>query len=455
MKYLLIVLLALVFVGCSSKDVKPAEKNIVKPAEKKVEINDLIDIPQNISLFTKNIDNNVSLYDIQKQYEKHYFKIWNIDTPPEKLTNIQWPFYAYTAKNSYGENLQLLDKKFFDEMYENSNFGAYATVNQNAITLKHANLRVFPTQRPLLKDPSLAGEGFPFDYMQNSSIEANEPLFISHYSKNKEWVYVFSNFASGWLEARDIVFLNQKYTDLWQKAEQVFMTKDDVPMFDSDGNFLFNSKIGMMFSLIKEDNNSYTVLTISNYKNSKPLFLQSVIAKDIAHKGILVLGKDNLEKIMNGVFHTNYGWGGMYNQRDCSSTMRDMFTPFGIWLPRNSYQQSRIGEVLSLENLSDEEKIKLIKEKAVPFQTLLYKKGHIVLYVGTYNDEVIIFHNMWGIKSKKEGVEGRIVIGKTVLSTLKVGKNQTYYDKDSGILKGLKSMNILTHAAVTSLARKK
>lgn len=102
-------------------------------------------------------------------------------------------------------------------------------------------------------------------------------------------------------------------------------------------------------------------------------------------------------------------------------------------------------EVISLENLSDEEKVKLIKEKAVPFQTLLYKKGHIVLYVGTYNDEIVVFHDTWGIKTKKDGIEGRIVIGKTIFSTLKLGKNQDYYDKDSELLRNLKSMNILTN----------
>jgi hypothetical protein len=444
LKYLLIILSALVFIGCSSKDIKPPreDKNLI---EKSIEIYDLLHIPQNVSTFTKSLDNNVSVYDIQKQYEKSYFSIWNINEPPEKVQSIKWPFFVYRIGSSYGENLQLLDKQFFDQMYENSNFDTFATVSKKAITLKHSDLRLFPTHRPLLKDPSLAGEGFPFDYMQNSSIEANEPLFVSHYSKNKEWVYVFSNFASGWLEARDIVFLDQKYTDIWQKAEQVFMIKDDVPIFDNDGNFLFNSKIGMMFSLIDEDKDSYTILTVSNYRNSTPLFLRSTLSKEIAHKGIFTLGKDNLEKIMNGVFYTNYGWGGMYGQRDCSSMLRDLFAPFGIWLPRNSYQQSKIGEVISLENLSDEEKVKLIKEKAVPFQTLLYKKGHIVLYVGTYNDEIVVFHDTWGIKTKKDGIEGRIVIGKTIFSTLKLGKNQDYYDKDSELLRNLKSMNILTN----------
>jgi len=121
-----------------------------------------------------------------------------------------------------------------------------------------------------------------------------------------------------------------------------------------------------------------------------------------------------------------------------------MFTPFGIWLPRNSYQQGRVGKIISLKDLDDEQKIKTIKENAVPFQTILYKKGHVVLYVGTYEDEIVVFHNVWGIKTKQDGIEGRIVIGKPIFSTLKIGKEQPYYVEEAGLLKTISSMNIIT-----------
>ena len=432
MKYIFALVSIFMIVGCSSKDAKP------------VVIDDMVNIPQDVSVFVKNADDNVNYYNIQKEYEQSYFGIWNIDKPEESLEEIKWPFDTFKVGESYGENLQLLDQNFFDEMYENSNFDKYATLNKRAVTLKYSNIRAFPTVRPLLKDPSLAGEGFPFDYLQNSSIEANKPIFVSHYSKDREWVYVFSSFASGWLKRRDIAFIPKKYTDKWQNAQQVFITKDNVPIYSSNGDFLFKSKIGMMMALIAEDKDSYTVLTVSSC-NSKPLYLKSKISKSIAHKGVYRLNKDNLEKIMSGVFNTNYGWGGIYEQRDCSSTLRDMFAPFGIWLPRNSFQQAKVGEIISLEDLNDDEKIKVIKEKAVPFQTLLYKPGHILLYVGTYNGKVIAFHNTWGIKTDKYGQEGRIVVGKTVFSTLRLGKNQDYYDEDGEILKNIKSMNIITN----------
>lgn len=438
--YFFIFFFALLLVGCSSKDIE-----VKKEPEKSIGIYDLENIPQDITIFTKNIDDSASFYDIQKKYEKYYFRVWNIETPSETLDAIKWPFRSYRVDNSYGENLQPLKKDFFDSMYENANFNDYATINRKAITLKHLNIRAFPTLRPLLRDPSLAGEGFPFDYLQNSSISANKPIFVSHFSKDREWVYIFSSFTSGWVESSDIVFLQNRHVKAWQKAEQILLTKENIPLYSVDGEFLFNSKIGMMLALIEKKRDEYIVLGISKYKNKKPLYVKIKIPKNIASKNILTINGDNLSNIISEVSLSNYGWGGMYGQRDCSSTLRDIFAPFGIWLPRNSSQQAKVGKIISLKDLSDGEKVKLIKERAVAFETLLYRKGHIVLYVGMHNDEIIVLHNTWGIKTKKDEVSGRIIVGKTILSSLKLGKNQKNYDEESELLKNLVSMNILTH----------
>ena len=72
------------------------------------------------------------------------------------------------------------------------------------------------------------------------------------------------------------------------------------------------------------------------------------------------------------------------------------------------------------------------------------QKGHVVLYIGTYDDEIVVFHNVWGIKTKKDGIEGRIVIGKPIFSTLRVGREQPYFDEKSELLKTISSMNIIT-----------
>ena len=434
MRVLWIVFLTLFIVGCATKssvEVKTQES-----------VADLSFIPQDVRQYSSKLDENITEIS-QSEFEKQYFNVWNSPSTLGDKDSVQWAFNIFKAGQSWGENLQLHEQKFFDEMKSNSDFENYLVLNKRAITLREVNVRAFPTDRPLLRDPSKAGEGFPFDYLQNTTVHANKPLLVTHYSKDKEWVHVFSSFAYGWVKANEIAFLEKKHTDLWQKAEQILITQDNKPIYSLDGDFIFHSKIGMMFALIDEDDSEYTVLTVSSYKNTQPLFLKSKISKHIAHKGLLPFSTENINKIVDEMLLSNYGWGGMYEQRDCSSTLRDLYIPFGVWLPRNSYQQSKIGEVISLENLSDEEKIATIKEKAIPFKTLLYKIGHIVLYVGTFNGEIVIFQNTWGIRTTENGVEGRFIVGKTIFSTLEVGKNLKHYDEEAGFLQNIMSMNTL------------
>jgi len=443
LKSLYIIFIALLINSCAVKE-ELEPKPIVKV--KKVEIQkeyieDLKIIPQDISYYTQNI--NATDIGSQVEYEKKYFRVWNIQESNLSVEDAMWAHKIYKVGNTYGENLQLLEESFFDNMLSNANYQNYLSVNKKALSLNLLNIRAFPTDKVVLRDPRKAGEGFPFDYLQNSSIAANKPLLVSHYSKDREWVFIEASFAYGWVKSSEIVIIDEKYTKLWQQAEQVYITKDAVPIYSQTDEFLFQSRIGMMLALIDEDKESYTVLTIAQYKQNRPLFLKSKISKSISTKGKLAFNTQNINKIINELSKSHYGWGGMYAQRDCSSTLRDFYAPFGIWLPRNSYQQSLVGEVKNLDSFTDKEKLKYIRENALAFRTLVYKKGHIGLYVGMIENEVIIYQNVWGVKTQKDGVEGRFIIGKPIFSTLEVGSNLSDYDKDASMLHKLKSISTL------------
>ena len=443
MNYLYFILPVLLLSACATKEISSSSVKIDKvifPSEHHETVDDLKNIPQNVSAYTQNI----TPYSFsQAKYEKRYFRIWNIDKSTLSLNDAMWADKAYRTGDTYGENLQLLQASFFDELLANSNYNHFLTLNKKALSIKPLNIRAMPTDKPLLRDPLKAGEGFPFDYLQNSSIAANKPLLISHYSKDREWAFVESSFAYGWVKSSDIVEIEAKYTDVWQKAEQVFITKEGVSIYSEKGEFLFKSRIGMMLALIDEDDSSYTVLTVNKYKNRKALYLQSTISKKIAHKGRLEFNEENINTILKEVSKTNYGWGGLYGQRDCSSTLRDFYAPFGVWLARNSSQQIKEGNLISLENLNSLEKIESIKKNAKPFRTLIYKQGHIGLYVGIKNSEIVMYQNVWGVKTKKDGIEGRFIIGKPIFSTLEVGSNLSDYDKNASMLYKLKSISTL------------
>ena len=77
-------------------------------------------------------------------------------------------------------------------------------------------------------------------------------------------------------------------------------------------------------------------------------------------------------------------------------------------------------------DLSDKdnvEKIGVIENYGVPFKTVIYLAGHIGLYIGNFNGKPVILHNIWGLKTlSKDDEEGRNIIGKSVISSLELGK---------------------------------
>ena len=127
--------------------------------------------------------------------------------------------------------------------------------------------------------------------------------------------------------------------------------------------------------------------------------------------------------------------------------IRDLLAAFRIWLPRDSKDQIEVGEQYALAG-SPEEKIQVIKEKGVPFLTILRKKGHNMLYVGDApNGDPLILHAKWGLETSYsndqladflraypiEGIHldadgklrGRHIIGETVITSVTIGSENT------------------------------
>lgn len=428
--------------GCGLKQSNELDLNTSLVNEE--EIADLINFPQYASAYKANVIEHIELLPIQEGYDEKYFQPWKYEKPPFKLEDILWPYRVYTQDKTYAENLLPASEKWFEDVYINSNFQNYGSLNKKAISLYYLNVRNFPTHKPLFKDPSKAGEGFPFDYLQNSGIHANEPLFVSHLSENGEWAYIFTSYVTGWVPVKNISFLSPEVTSLWEKAEQVELIDDFYSIKDLNDDFVFKSRIGMRLPLIRIEKDNYVALAITAGKNHSATYTKVKIPFRISRNSKMKLNPDNLIHVIDIMLQSNYGWGGLYEERDCSSMLRDMYSPFGIWLPRNSSQQAKIGEVISLEGLDLQQKREKIITEAIPFETFLYKKGHILLYLGLYNGNITVLHDVWGVRTMKDGAEGRKVIGKAVISSLTLGDDIKDYDNEKSILEQIISINIIT-----------
>jgi hypothetical protein len=58
-----------------------------------------------------------------------------------------------------------------------------------------------------------------------------------------------------------------------------------------------------------------------------------------------------------------------------------------------------------------------------------------MLYIGNLDKEPLLVHNIWSIKLKdKDNNEKRQIVGKTVISTLEIGKELEEYDSENSVL---------------------
>jgi len=201
-------------------------------------------------------------------------------------------------------------------------------------------------------------------------------------------------------------------------------------LFIRDNNFKTIVKLGTIFP-IDSKTQKYMIATRTKSGYAKIKLLKAQNNMIIAKKPI-AFTPDNVALISNQLIGERYGWGGKMFARDCSSLTRDFFAPFGIFLRRNSNEQRYDGKrVISLRYMSSKTKKRVILKKAKPFRSLLYVRGHIVLYVGERKGEPIILHNYWGARLNNHK---KRIFGRAILTTTQIGKERKDIKKRAMLL---------------------
>ena len=401
-------------------------------SSKNQQIADLKNYSQNPFFYTKDFDVKLeNQNEHANNYMKRFYFPWNIEELSYTKEEATWGNY-YINKKIYLENYNLASKEWFAQQLLNANFENYNTHLQKAITIKNSNLRVFPTENKMFFDPSKAGEGFPFDYNQNSSIKINTPLLISHLSKDKTWAFVQSHFALGWIRIDNIIFVDENFINEFKTDDYYIAIKESFPIFDTQ--FVETIKIGTIFPKV---DNKYIIASKNGINKIN-------IIKNKISRFPINLNKENLALLSNEFIGELYSWGGLNNHRDCSSFTQDFFAPFGIYLKRNSKGQTQDYKYIDVSNLNDKEKKEFIKKNAIAFLTLIYLRGHVMLYIGIKDNQPMVMHNMWGVRTWDFFfTQGRNIVGKTVITTLEPGLELNNVDKNKTILKKIQGIVLL------------
>lgn len=415
----------------------------------------LKDIPQDTKAYLPaNAANQTLLSPTQqqiaaKEYLARYFAPWSANplayspwggnqavTLNAILAKGKEDIEAFKDKPGWGENHLPYPADYFKPVIANMAMDTFPNRNQRAITIRSANLRVLPTTDPSFANLNNAGEGYPFDYLQESRLPANTPVLILQTTKDGAWDLVLFYYGADWIKAENVATVDENFMKEWQTGNYVTPLKDNIPLHDQQGLFRFMAKIGTIYPLKSGGTN----ILIAVPDADQGAVIKTANATADFTPWPMPANTTNSTTLLNKLLGVYYGWGEEKGYRDCSATAMNYFAALGIWLPRSSGDQASVGKYIPFDNMSNKEKQAEILKSGIPWLTLLKLPGHIVLYIGQKDNTQYIFHDFWGLHTRKLfGGEGRAIVGKTAITPIDFGQGyinvpQTVLDRIEGMV---------------------
>ena len=409
-----------------------------------LDIRDVRRLPQDPLAYVRpdNLDRPLIGGEIQgelyQRFRRQWLAPWDASAVRPGENEVRKPFLLFIAKLGYAENLRPHTREFAAALLNNS---AGRTIDARAITVANTNIRQLPTDRPRFEAIDQAGEGFPFDTFQETALWAGSPVRLWQVSRDGQWGLVASACGNGWMPMHDLAAVDEKLADVYRRQAWVALTRDHVTVGGDGNGPCVVTHIGAVFPLMKTNGDSMEVLLPLRDADGRCLPHRAKISKSDTSVMPVPAKPRAVAELARQMIGQPYGWGGMFQQRDCSSTVRDLLIPLGIPMPRNSAAQAAAWVSIPLKSLTPQQREEAILKNGVPFLSLVRIPGHIALYLGLYDGRAVIMHNTWGIRTRRGGVEGRKIIARCVITTLQPGVELTDIDLPRGDLRnGIESL---------------
>ena len=401
-------------------------------------VRDMKTIPQNPAYYArqlKPIPRSKQLrYD--REYNRRYFEPWTkgyrIDEPKAELL---WMIPFVEKREIYDARHRKIPSSVKKRWIRNARMDRLGSVGTRAISVRQTDMRALPTDTPAYRNPWKNTEGFPFDYFQHSELHVNVPLYLSHYSADGKWAFVQAAHANGWVKARDIALVSDRFVKAFRTGRYFVTIRDDLWLKNGRKKISL-IKLSTLFPL---DRSGKWLLAAERGPGGVALLRRvTPPSRKLAAPKPLPFTPTNVARIARELYGEPYGWGGKMMTRDCSATTRDFFAVFGIFLKRNSAKQAREGKIIRIKGLPKAQKKAAILKYAKPFRSLLYVPGHITLYLGRYRGEPVVMHTYWGVRLRDWS---KYPLCRTIITTTEPGRELRNIREKSKLINTLQQIN--------------
>lgn len=352
----------------------------------------------------------------EKEPEIVNLEKYNQTFKKDELTKLILNVSSPASTPRYDKDGKQATTVYYDKLKDNLNLNALKEVNnvQYGITVRRTFMKTYPTYDLLFKE----GDNYEFDRFMETAVYPLEPLIILSTSKDNKWFFAQMYNYLAWIPVEDVAITtkDQLFNYITTKdflittGKRVFTANNPLDSQISELKFDMGVKIPLASQneigdeVYGQNPTGNYVVKLPTRDNSGKMVLKfALISKsEDVNLGYIPYTKRNILNQAFKLLGERYGWGGMFNGRDCSGFIMDIYRTMGLMLPRNTGEQARVTakdyNLPKEMNLTNREKI----FDGMNTGAALYMPGHAMLYLGKYNGEHYMIHDFSGFYNKSQ-----------------------------------------------------
>lgn len=273
-----------------------------------------------------------------------------------------------------------------------------------------ASLRTFPTDTRVFSKPG----NNDIDRFQETGIFPGTAVVIAHASRDGNWLFVISPRYAAWLKKDAVAESNAETVFGYGSGSdaRVITGAHVRTVFTPEQPQLSELQLDMSQRIplatgLKADEpvngqSAYTSwpLLLPIRRNDGTLALKPALLQRVAdsHDDYLPLTRSNIIKQSFKFLGERYGWGHMYNGRDCSGFVSEVYRSMGVMMPRNTSAQS-VSPALKhrVFGKNDDHAARMRAVDKLSIGDLVYIPGHVMMVIGHLDGKPWVIHDTTGI----------------------------------------------------------
>lgn len=327
-------------------------------------------------------------------------------------------FDGSRQKKGYDHTNRLITAAFYDRI--EASIGAVPPVIRPAwgVITARVSLRRLPTNEAFYDRPF----GNEFDRFQYSTLECGNPVVVLHRIADGSWSFVQTTYTMGWVPSASIAIGDRRTIESYSRAKPLVATGSMVPVYADSGFSAHAATIpmGTRLPFVEKTERHYAVTLPWRAPDGGLKFVTGYLRKEAdVSVGYLPYTTRHVYQQLFKLEGYAYGWGDLFDGRDCSRLVMDVFSTFGFYMPRNSSRQAafNLAGRKDTKGLSEKDKISILRNLGNR-PALLYMPGHIMILLGVIDGRVYAIHSAWAWRESRMIAEHTVMVGRVVVSDI-------------------------------------